>query len=116
MTPLFLLILMVLGSLVFGWPALVILSFLFGLGTKQKHSSLVSALTATGSWSLLLTWRFFNGTLPTLLQSFEDIINIPGWILILITLSLAAVLGSAGANLGQQIQTVLQKQFGTISG
>ena len=115
MNPLLLIILMVLGSLAFGWIALVILGFVHGFVTQKERSWISSGLTAMGSWFLLLVWRAFNGDLPILLQSLESIINIPGWSLIIITLGLAGVLGGTGSNFGKQARRFLQKQSDHIT-
>jgi len=115
MNPLLLIILMVLGSLAFGWIALVILGFVHGFVTQKERSWISSGLTAMGSWFLLLGWRAFNGDLAILLQSLESIINIPGWSLTIITLGLAGVLGGTGSNFGQQARRSLQKQSDHIA-
>ncbi|MDE0807301.1 MAG: hypothetical protein OSA24_07100 [Longimicrobiales bacterium] len=100
---------MVLGTLFFGWPAIVMLGFLYGLTVTQARLCVYSALSGAGSWMLLLVWRTFNGTFPTLLTILEQSVNIPGWLVICITLASSGLMGAAGANLGVGTQLILEK-------
>ncbi len=101
---------MVSGSIVFGWPVLVVLGFFTGLMAQKERPWVAAGLTAIGSWSLILIWRTLNDNFPILMQSLQSIVNVPGWALIVVTLCLAGILAATGANFGLQIRRLLQKR------
>jgi len=112
---LFLFISMVSGTLFLGWPAIPTLGFLYGLTTRQTRPCTFSALVAVSSWLLLLVWRSLNGDVHGLLETLENSTNIPGWLLMCITLTSSGILGAASTNLGIGTRLALQKLSTRVS-
>ena len=92
-----------LATWVLGWIAVPVVAVVFGAIAMRTRSPVESLMAAPLAWLALLAVQAARGRTGEIARILGGVVGVPPWVIVLVTLLLAASLAWSGAVLGQAI-------------
>jgi hypothetical protein len=91
---------MALGTAVFGWVAVPVLAFAYGVWQGPRKSGALAGGGALLGWIVLMVWNWTQGPLADLLSALGEIMGLPSGVLLLATALFPTLLAWSAAVVG----------------
>jgi hypothetical protein len=95
---------MALGTAAFGWGAVPVLAFAYGVWRGPRKSGALAAGSALLGWGAIMLWTWTQGPLVDLLSALGAIMGLPDVVLLLATGLFPALLAGSAAVVGGAIR------------
>lgn len=100
-----------------GWATIPLTAAVWSaIATAERNRELRLALAAMASWGLLLAWSSGRGDGGRLLALLGDVLRVPGWSLLLLTLALPGLLAWSASvvasDVGGRLASAVQRRRG----
>lgn len=92
-----------LATWVLGWIAVPVVAVVFGALATRSRTPVESLTAATLAWLALLAVQAARGPVGDVARVLGGVVGVPPWVILLVTLLLAASLAWSGAVLGREI-------------
>jgi hypothetical protein len=92
-----------LATWVLGWIAVPVVALVFGAIATRRRTPVESLVAASLAWLALLGVQAIRGPVGDVARLLGRLVGVPPWVIVAITLLLAASLAWSGAVLGREI-------------